>query len=52
MTVNQIECSRNWIDLEKNALQHRIEEGVLGVTGGFSESDTDRLTGKMTGKVW
>ena len=50
-TVHLIECSRNRVELELISFQHRIGKCLLGVTGGFSESDTERLTGKMTGKV-
>ncbi len=50
-TVHLIECSRNWVEIELISFQHRIGKCLLGVTGGFSESDTDRLTGKLTGKV-
>ena len=50
-TVHLFECTFYYLELELIFFQHRIGKCLLGVTGGFSESDTDRLTGKMTGKV-
>ena len=50
-TVHLFECTFYYVELELIFFQHRIGKCPPGVTVGFSESDTDRLTGKMTGKV-